>query len=139
MLVTHGERFQSRRSALISTPWSPLVADVNGDGQFTISDVGSWLAQVFFLPGDWLIWTISVYMPAVAGLLEVGDADYGGVVSGLVSACAWFVLLTSLMIAYDFVRVVDLATTRRIRIIYAELRRRVRVASVLIASRLRKR
>ncbi len=129
----------ARRFALISTPWSPLIADVNGDGRFTISDVGSWLVQAFFLPGDWLIWTISVYMPAVAQFLEVGDANYGGALSGFVSACAWFVVLISLTIAYNFVRAVDHATTSWLRIIYNEARRRVRVASVLIASRLRKR
>ena len=121
----------------IPTPWSPLITDVNGDGQFTITDVGLWLSEAFFLPGDWLIWLASEHAPVVAGFLELSNVDYGGVLSGWVSAATWFALFIGYLIVLNFLRRFDRGLTHACIAVYRESRRRLRVFWASLAYRLR--
>jgi len=73
-------------------PWSPLVWDVNNDGVFTVTDIGLWLENAFFLPGDWAIWLTATYAPDIGRFFEVGVSDYGSTFSALVSVFIWLAL-----------------------------------------------
>jgi hypothetical protein len=68
--------------------WS-FTTDTNGDGAFTISDIDSILAWLFFLPGDYVIYLLLTYAPNLARFLELSSASYGSFGSGLVSSCVW--------------------------------------------------
>jgi DNA-binding CsgD family transcriptional regulator len=114
-----------------------LRVDVNGDGTFTISDVFLFLGDAFFLPGDWLIWTIASYAPPVAGFLELGPSAYGGILSGFVSAFAWLAALLLFIIVYGSIRDFDRTLTSVIVRGYDESRRRIRVGVALLGYRLR--
>jgi hypothetical protein len=118
---------------------SLAVADAGGDALFTLSDLPAWLYAAYFLPGDWLLWAISSRLPSVASFLEIGAADYGGVLSGFISTCAWLLLLVSGSIAYQFVRDADRAMTRGIAELCADVGRRARIAAALLRTRMRRR
>lgn len=66
-----------------------FTKDMNLDGVFTIADVGQWIGWVFFLPGDLLIEGILLSGPGLAVFLELSRADFGGVLSGIVSVMGW--------------------------------------------------
>jgi DNA-binding MarR family transcriptional regulator len=119
--------------------WSPLALDANGDGAFTISDLKLWFAEAFFAPGDWSIWLVSARLPGVARFLEVGPDDYGGLLSGFLSGCAWFAVILGVLIGLHGLRVFDDLVTTRIARAYDEARRRSRIALQLIKYRLRSR
>ena len=121
----------------IAKPPSVLRVDVNGDGTFTISDAFLFVGDAFFVPGDWLIWTIASYAPPVAGFLELGPSAYGGILSGFVSAFAWLAALLLLIIVYGSIRDFDRALTSLIVRGYNESRRRIRVGTALLGYRLR--
>jgi hypothetical protein len=118
---------------------SVAVGDAGGDALFTLSDLPAWLYAAYFLPGDWLLWTMSSQLPSVARFLEVGAGDYGGVLSGFISTCAWVLLLVSGSIAYQSVRDADRAMTRGIADLCADIGRRARIAAALLRMRMRKR
>jgi DNA-binding MarR family transcriptional regulator len=121
----------------IARPPSVLRVDVNGDGTFTISDAFLFVGDAYFVPGDWLIWTIASYAPPVAGFLELGPSAYGGILSGFVSAFAWLAALLLFIIVYGSIRDFDRALTSLIIRGYAETRRRIRVNVNLLGYRLR--
>lgn len=118
----------------------PPVArvDRDGNGQFTIGEAGSWLQEVFFLPGDWLIWMLATYVPAAAKFLEIGAGDYRGVLSGFLSALAWLALIVVGGVTWAALRDLDRTLTDRIERSYAETLRRLRVARALLAYRFRR-
>ena len=121
----------------IAKPLSVLRADVNADGELTISDVFLWFGDAFFLPGDWLIWTMATYASPIARFLELGPSAYGGILSGVVSALAWLASLLVVIIVYGKVRDFDHALTAMIGRGFAETRRRIRMSVVLTGVRLR--
>ncbi len=51
-------------------PWE-FVADMNSDGIFTMGDIMEIFIQLFFLPGDSLLFLILNYLPKVTELLEL--------------------------------------------------------------------
>jgi DNA-binding MarR family transcriptional regulator len=120
----------------ISKPADPFESAFGAEAA-TVSDVGAWLQQLFFLPGDWLLWTLASYAPPIARFFELSTADYGGVFSGVVSALVWLALLILGSIAYTAVRDFDQALTARIVQLYEDARRRIRVAANVIAYRIR--
>jgi hypothetical protein len=73
-------------------PWE-FVADMNSDGVFTMSDIVEILMQLFFLPGDSLLFLILNYLPKVKELLELSYDDYHGMFAGIVSFIVWFFLI----------------------------------------------
>lgn len=122
---------------MIPKPADPLVV-FRGVETFTIADVGAWLLLVFFLPGDWLVWALARYAAPIAQFLELSVADYGGVFSGFVSALVWLALLVVASVTCAAIRHFDEALTARIVQLCTEVRRRIRLASNLIAYRMRR-
>jgi hypothetical protein len=104
----------------IVTPENPFVAD----GAFAIPSFEQW----FYLPGDWLIYLLAARVPAVAELLGVGPADYGGAFAGLLAWLLWVAFAIALIAAAATVRRFDRAVTRSIVDAVAELKRRIRMA-----------
>jgi hypothetical protein len=66
---------------------------MNGDGMVTISDVWLWLKWIFFAPGDFLLLVLMKYGTSVALFLEITPANISGVLSGVISAFVWFVMI----------------------------------------------
>ena len=122
----------------IPKPSSLWRADPSGDPSYTISDLGLWLQDAFFLPGDWLIWATATYAAPVAEFLEIGANDYGGVLSGFVSALAWILLMIAAGVTYGAVRDFDRRVTDAAGRLYADVRRRLRIAGALLVYRLRR-
>jgi DNA-binding MarR family transcriptional regulator len=109
-----------RRSPLrmekgLPLPWIPFVWDVNADGRFTVSDVGSWLQHAFFLPGDWLIWMMLRYVPEFGRFLEVDSGEYGSTFSALLSVFCWLAIAVLLMTTTHILAAADRALTRTLR------------------------
>ena len=121
----------------VPKPPNPF-AGIDGADSFTVSDLGPLLQQLFFMPGDWLLWSLAAHLPAIARFLEVGAKDYGGLLSGIVSALAWITLLILSSMTYTGIRNFDEALTRRIVDLCAGLRRRARISATLIAYRYRR-
>jgi hypothetical protein len=122
----------------IPKPSSLWRADPSGDVPGTISDLGLWLKDAFFLPGDWLIWATATYAAPVAEFLEIGANDYGSVLSGFLSALAWILLVIVAGVTYGAIRDFDRRLTDGVERLYAEVRRRLRVAGALLVYRLRR-
>jgi len=78
-------------------PWQ-FRLDINYDGSFTISDVWILLAQLFYLPGDLIIYQIINFAPSAATFMELSYHDYHGILSGIVSFFSW-ILAISIVIA----------------------------------------
>ncbi len=120
-------------------PWQGLDAPWSGDADFTVSRLGAWLYEVFFLPGDCLIWAALSFAPPVARFLELGTGDYGGVLSGFLSALAWLMLLLVSGMLYQGIREADRSATRNLKAGWAEGQRRAIVAWRNMAKRWRER
>jgi DNA-binding MarR family transcriptional regulator len=121
----------------ISKPANVFHIDVNGDGAFTASDVLLFVENAFFLPGDWLVWTIATYVPSFAGFFELGPGSYGGVFSGFISAFAWLAVLLLIIIVWGSIRDFDRALTNLIVRTYSDVRRKIRISHALVGYRLR--
>lgn len=69
---------------------------MNADGAVTISDVGLWLKWLYFWPGDT---TVQLVGPTAIGrFLEISEASYGGLGSGIVSLIAWSAVISLLSV-----------------------------------------
>lgn len=66
-----------------------LAKDMNGDGYFTISDVGMCFKYLFFLPGDYLIGLIIIYFSTFAKFFEVNPDWCHGFLAGLAGFAFW--------------------------------------------------
>ena len=115
----------------ITPPENPFVAD----GALAIPSFEQW----FYLPGDWLIYLLVSRVPAVAELLGVGTADYGGAFAGLLAWLLWVAFAIALIAAAATVRRFDRAVTRGILDGVAELKRRFRMAMVFARYRRQRR
>src|SRR5260221_12640542 len=93
----------SPQNPLERWPFAQLTLDANGDGQFTFADVFERLWALFFLPGDLFLHVLLTYAAPLARWLELGPADYGGLVSAFLSAGAWFGVFTIASVAYHYV------------------------------------
>ena len=122
----------------IPKPLNPFDVDVDGGDAFTVSDVGPLLQQLFFMPGDWLLWSLSSYAPPLAQFFEISAQNYGGWLSGFVSALAWITLAVGSSMTYTAARSFDEALTRRVVDLFADLRRRARISATLIGYRYRR-
>lgn len=121
--------------------WSWLLgrlgADANGDTRVTIADAPTWLIALFFFPGDATLYAMMRYTPSLANFFEIGSQDYGGLISGFISVCAWLAAFVLAAILLHKLREADRRATegafalkrgiaRRLRIAYALLRQRQR-------------
>jgi DNA-binding MarR family transcriptional regulator len=114
-----------------------LTLDANGDGQLTSADLAAHAHDLFFLPGDSLIFGLVTYVPPVARLLGIGTPDYGGVASAVFSACAWFIVFMTCSIAYHFVLDVDRRITGSLQHFCSSTALRLRIGRTLLRQRLR--
>jgi hypothetical protein len=111
--------------------------DANADGRITLADVLSWPSAVFFLPGDALLWATMTYAVPIARLLDVGPADYGGALSGTVSAVSWLGAFIGGAILYQKVRDLDQRLTSATARAYSTGALRLRIARTLLLQRWR--
>lgn len=119
-------------------PVSPWIADANADGHVTIGDVLPWCQHAFFAPGDWALWAIGSHAPAVARFLELGQADYGGRLSALLSATAWIGLLVILLLSVRLVRALDRRVTNAVAALGREVPLRLRMLNARLRYYLRR-
>jgi hypothetical protein len=118
-------------------PLASLRLDANGDGEVTGADLFADLESLFFLPGDTLLFGLAKYLNPLARWLDVGPSDYGGIVSGTLSACAWFLGFTIVSIGYYYVRELDYRATGAVHRWVATCALRVRIAHALLRQRWR--
>jgi hypothetical protein len=74
-----------------------FVADANGDGQITISDVGLWIGYFFFIPGDVLLLSIMRWLPGFAAFMEMTPKLIYGWWSGIISGFVWLTFIGNLV------------------------------------------
>jgi DNA-binding MarR family transcriptional regulator len=110
----------------LPTPPNPFLAD----GTSTALVVPS-LLDVFYWPGDWAIYLLARYVPAVAEPLGLGAGAYGGNFAMFVSFFVWLLAALAAIMAWGSVRNFDRAVTRGFGGVFAEVQRRVRMALVL--------
>ncbi len=72
--------------------WS-FVTDMNYSGSVTISDIWLWFKWIYFYPGDGVIYFLVNKASSIGNFLEISYADYGGVLSGIISFIVWIVIL----------------------------------------------
>jgi hypothetical protein len=121
----------------LPTPIDRVAMDANADGRITLADISSWPSAVFFLPGDGLLWATATYAPTIARLLDIGPADYGGLLSGTLSTLAWIVAFIGGAILHQEVRDLDRRLTRATVGAYSTCALRLRIARTLLLQRWR--
>src|SRR5687767_10715031 len=107
----------------ITAPPNPFVAE-------TGSLVFPSFEEVFFLPGDWILYFLSSRAAPVADMLGVGPADYGGTLAGFFAWFCWIALALVAIATTSAVRRFDRALTYGLIDAALGLRRRVRMAFV---------
>jgi len=107
----------------ITAPPNPFVAE-------TGSLVFPSFEDVFFLPGDWLIYLLSSRAAPIADMLGVGPGDYGGTLAGFLAWFCWIALALVAIAATSAVRRFDRVLTYGFIDFTLGLRRRVRMAFV---------
>lgn len=126
-----------------STGWAWLLgrlgADANGDTRVTIADAPAWLIALFFFPGDALLYAMMRYTPSLANFLEIGSQDYGGLLSGFISVCAWLAAFLLAAILLQKLRDADRRATAGAAALSQGIARRFRIAYALFRQRMRSR
>ncbi|HWN37638.1 MAG TPA: hypothetical protein VNP02_04015 [Gammaproteobacteria bacterium] len=112
----------------ITAPPNPFVAET---GSLVIPS----FEECFFLPGDWLIYLLSSHAAPVATAIGVGPSDYGGTFAGFLAWFCWIALAVVAIAATSAVRRFDRVVTYRIIDAALGLRRRARMAFVLVEYR----
>ena len=120
-------------------PWHPFVWDVNRDGVFTVTDIGLWLQNVFFLPGDWLIWAMLRYAPELGRFLEVDARAYGSTVAALLSVFSWLGIIVFIMTTSHYLAAIDRALTGFLRGIVGRTITRIHIVRRLLGGLFRNR
>lgn len=110
--------------------WLPFIVDLNGDGRYTITDFAIWAKNIFFLPGDWIIWKFAGTFPGAARFLELNTADYGGLLSNTLSIGFWAVVLLMLFLTWRFIRAIDDTLTGWFGMAAEGIKQRARIAMV---------
>jgi len=118
-------------------PFAELTLDANGDGQFTLADIFERLWTLLFLPGDLALFALFRYASPFARWLGLDPADFGGLVSGVISLCAWFIVFTIASVTYHYLRDLDRRVTGATRRLFATARLRVRISYALLRQRWR--
>jgi DNA-binding MarR family transcriptional regulator len=119
------------------SPLSSLTFETGGGGHVTIANLVNDLHRLVFLPGDLFIWAVGTYAAPFAKLLGLGPNDYGGVLSGFVSTCAWVAVFVALAIAIQTIVDFDRRVTSAMRRLFATVSLRMRIARTLARQRFR--
>ena len=119
--------------------WVRLGADVNGDGRFTVSDVGSWALDVLILPGNLFVYVLINHAPRIAAFLELGSEDYGGVVAIWAAILIWLATIIVAGSLLGAIRDFDRKLTSWLLGRWAELGRQLRILKRRIAALLYRR
>jgi DNA-binding MarR family transcriptional regulator len=119
----------------IPSPLARLTFETGAGEQLTIANLVTDLHRLASLPGDLFIWALTTHAAPLARLLGVGPSDYGGVLSGLISACAWIVAFVSVAIAVQAVVDFDRRVTSATRRLFATVLLRLRIARTLARQR----
>ena len=107
----------------LPTPPNPFVADA-ASASFALPSP----LELYFWPGDWIVYVAVRYAPPLADGLGLAPEDYGGTFAGFASLAVWLLAILAAIIGYAAVRDFDRAATRGIADFYAEVRRHVRMA-----------
>jgi DNA-binding MarR family transcriptional regulator len=110
-----------------SPDWLSFVLDMNSDGRFTAMDAWLWVVQLFFLPGNSVLWLLLEFIPSFASFLELGSTSYYGALAAGVSAAFWFFAIVLIGVVIGAIRNFDRALTAVFVRIYNELVRTGRV------------
>lgn len=94
---------------------TPISADVQG----ALIDVALWLYHGFFVPGDHLLSLLSTDVPA----------NYGSVLSGLISGVMWLGAIILIVVVCKLIRALDAALTAFVRSLHEGLQRTRRVVA----------
>jgi hypothetical protein len=120
-----------------ASPLARLTFETGGGDHLTIASLVNDLHRLVFLPGDLFVWTLTTYAAPFARLLGVGPKDYGGVLSGFVSTCAWVVAFVVIALAIQTIVDFDRRVTSAMRRLFATVALRVRITRTLARQRLR--
>jgi len=120
-----------------ASPFTRLAVDVDGNGTVSLAEVGRWLHSIVFLPGDAMLWLLSTRAAPVASALGLGSADYGGIVSAVLSCAFWLAAFIATIIACHTVAEVDRRITSAVRHGASAGALRLRIATALIRQRWR--
>jgi hypothetical protein len=121
----------------VSSPLARLTFETGGGDHLTMANLVTDLYRLFFLPGDFFIWSLTTYAAPLAGPLGVRPNDYGGALSGFVSSCAWVIAFVSVAITIQAVVDFDRRLTSGTQRLFATVELRVRIAWTLARQRIR--
>jgi hypothetical protein len=107
--------------------WVRLGADVNGDGRFTVSDLGSLALDILILPGDAFLYLLINHLPGVAGFFELGTEDYGGVAAIWAAIVIWLAAIIAASVLLNAIRDFDRKLTSWVLGRCEEIMRRLRI------------
>jgi DNA-binding MarR family transcriptional regulator len=121
----------------VSSPLARLAFETGGGDRLTIANLVADVHRLYFLPGDLAIWALTTRAAPLARLLGIRPDDYGGVLSGCVSICAWVAAFLSVAIAIQAVVDFDRRLTSGTQRLFATVVLRVRIARTLWRQRVR--
>ena len=119
-------------------PWAQLMLDMNGDGRFSVGDLGPMLVHLFFLPGDGLLWLALNHAPAVVAFFNLSESAFGAVQSALLSTLVWLFAILALGTLQSMANRFAWAVRAYVSGACSELLRRTRVGKILMAYRVRR-
>lgn len=79
-----------------------FVADMNGSGSVTVSDVWLWIKWVYFWPGDAFIDVMIRNFPTIAAFFELSTNKFGGPLSLFLSFGLWIVAIVLFVLIWRF-------------------------------------
>jgi hypothetical protein len=107
--------------------WLSFALDMNADGRFTVTDAWLWVVQLFFVPGNAVLWLLLTYVPGFASFLELGSGSYNGLFTAIVSVAIWLFAVVMIGVVIGAVRNFDRVLTAVFVRAYNELLRKGRV------------
>src|SRR4029079_16770279 len=95
------------------------------------------LWTLLFLPGDLTLFALFKYASPFARWLGLDPADFHGLVSAIISLCAWFIVFTIASVTYHYLRDLDRRATAATRRLLTTARLRLRISYALLRQRWR--
>lgn len=92
-------------------------------------------ADLFFLPGNYVLSILLTSVPQLAQVLGLGSDDYSGVLAGVLSAITWLTLVVLVGTAFELLRKLNRAVTSRVAAAYRGSLRLTRLAKIWSISR----